>query len=288
MRNKKGVKVNQIIYGDCLKVLKNIPDKFVDLVMTSPPYADRRKKNYDGIPPENYVAWFLPISKELYRVIKPNGSLVLNMKENIVNGERHTYVLNLVLAMKEQGWIWTEEYIWHKKNAFPGKWPNRFRDSWERCLHFTKNKKFKMYQDNVKVPIGSWAKHRLKRGYINDSFRNMSKTESGFGRKVANWSGKKKVYPSNVLYLATVSCNKNHSAVFPEELPKWFIRLFTKKEDVVLDPFIGSGTTAVAALKLNRKFIGIELNKKYFTLARKTIDKAKKDLKKHFQSRSSF
>ena len=64
--------------------------------------------------------------------------------------------------MQQQGWLWTEEYIWHKKNSYPGKWPNRFRDAWERCLQFNKQKKFKMYQERVMVPMGDWAKTRLK------------------------------------------------------------------------------------------------------------------------------
>jgi len=273
------MKANQIIEGDCLEKMKNFPSNSVDLIITSPPYADRRKKDYDGIAPEKYVNWFLPISKEFYRLLKLRGSLVLNMKENIVNGERHTYVLNLILSMKEQGWIWTEEYIWHKKNAFPGKWPNRFRDSWERCLHFTKNKKFKMYQDSVKEDIGDWAKKRFKKKYANDSVRTVSNTNSGFGRKVENWSGKRKVYPSNVLHMATVSSNKDHSAVFPEGLPSWFIKLFTKKGDLVLDPFVGSGTTAIVAMKLGRDFIGIERNKRYYISTKNKISNFKKNKK---------
>ena len=275
---KKELKLNKIINGDCLKELKKFPDNSINLIVTSPPYADRRKKDYDGVAPEKYVEWFLPICKEFYRVLKPDGSLILNMKENVVDGQRHTYVLDLILEIKKQGWIWTEEYVWHKKNAFPGKWPNRFRDSWERCLHFTKNKKFKMYQDNVKVPIGDWAKDRLKKKYANDDIRHMSKTKSGFGRKVANWADRKKVYPSNVIHLATVSSNKNHSAVFPEALPTWFIKLFTRKGNVVLDPFIGSGTTALASMKLGRNFIGIERNKKYYISTRNSINKLKKEL----------
>ncbi len=96
--------------------------------------------------------WFLPIAKELLRVLKPTGTFVLNIKEKVVESERSTYVLELILAMKKQGWLWTEELIWHKKNSYPGKWPNRFRDSWERLLQFNKTKKFNMYQEEVMVP----------------------------------------------------------------------------------------------------------------------------------------
>jgi len=90
------------------------------------------------------------------------GLFILNIKEKAENGERHTYVLELILELRKQGWLWTEEFIWHKKNAYPGKWPNRFRDSWERCLQFNKPEKFNMYQQNVMIPVGDWANGRLK------------------------------------------------------------------------------------------------------------------------------
>jgi len=138
---------NQLLLGDCRTELRRIPDNSVDLVFTSPPYADQRKSTYGGIKHDEYVDWFLPVSEELLRVLKPTGTFVLNIKEKVVEGERSTYVMELILAMRRQGWLWTEEFIWHKKNSYPGKWPNRFRDSWERLLQFNKQKKFNMYQE---------------------------------------------------------------------------------------------------------------------------------------------
>src|SRR5205807_241859 len=99
-----------------------------------------RKTTYGGPAPDEYVDWFLPIADELKRCLKPTGTFILNIKEKIVDGQRHPYVLDLILAMKDRGWLWTEEWIWHKKNCFPGKWPNRFRDAWERCLQFNLHK----------------------------------------------------------------------------------------------------------------------------------------------------
>jgi len=254
----------QLYQGDSLEILKNIKDNSIDLIVTSPPYSDQRKSTYGGIHPDHYVEWFLPISAELLRVLKPTGSFILNIKEKVYNGERHTYVIELILALKQQGWLWTEEYMWHKKNSFPGKWPNRLRDAWERLLHFNKNKKFNMYQDNVKVPIGDWSKKRLKNLSETDKTRDESKVGSGFGKKIENWVGKEMVLPDNVLYMATESGNKNHSAAYPEGLPEWFIKLFSKEGDIVLDPFLGSGTTCKVALDLNRNSIGIELNEEYY------------------------
>ena len=265
------MKLNVIYNEDCLKRLRKIPDQSVDLVMTSPPYADNRKGVYRGIKTEKYVEWFLPISKELFRVLKPRGSFVLNIKERIIDGERGTYVLELILNMRKQGWIWTEEYIWHKKNCYPGKWPNRFRDAWERCLHFTKQKKFKMYQNTVKVPMGSWADNRLKHLSQTDMTRDEASNESGFGKNVSNWLNRDKAYPTNVIHMATECSNVKHSAAFPIALPRWFIKLFTIKNDIVLDPFMGSGTTAIAAMSLKRSYVGMEMEPEYHAHALKRI-----------------
>lgn len=260
-----------IILGDCKDELRKIESSSVDLIFTSPPYADSRKETYGGIKPEKYVDWFLPIGQELFRVLKPSGTFVLNIKERVVGGERHTYVLDLIMRMREQGWLWTEEFIWYKRNCFPGKWPNRFRDAWERILQFNKCKAFTMYQDEVMVPMGDWAKTRLRNLSDTDLVRDNSRVGSGFGKKVSNWLSRDKVYPTNVLHLATECSNKNHSAVFPESLPEWFIKLFTKKGDTVLDPFMGSGTTIKVASKMMRNAIGIEIMPQYYEMVKSKV-----------------
>lgn len=261
----------EIFLGDAKEELQKLTDNSVDLIVTSPPYADQRKSTYGGIPPEKYVDWFLPVSEELLRVLKPTGTFILNIKEKVVEGERSTYVFELIMAMREQGWLWTEEFIWHKKNSYPGKWPNRFRDSWERLLQFNKEKNFHMYQEEVMVPMGDWTKSRLKKLSATDQIRDNSKVGSGFGKKISNWVERDKAYPTNVLHLATECGNRSHSAAFPEELPQWFIRLFTKENDTVLDPFMGSGTTLIVAKRMLRNSIGIEIKPEYFSIVNKLI-----------------
>ena len=110
--------INTNIYlGDCLDILSDFDANSYDLILTSPPYADRRSNTYGGIKPDEYVDWFLPRSEAFFKVLKSSGTFILNIKEKAVNGERHTYVIELILAMKKQGWIWTEEFVWHKKTA---------------------------------------------------------------------------------------------------------------------------------------------------------------------------
>jgi len=266
---------SEIEQGDCRDLLAKRPDNSFDLIFTSPPYADRRAKTYGGIKPEKYVEWFLPRSEQFLRVLKPTGTFILNIKEKVEKGERHTYVLELILALRKQGWLWTEEYIWHKRNCHPGKWPNRFRDAWERCLQFNKTRNFTMHQDAVRVPMGDWANKRLKTLGKNDTKRFDSQVGSGFGKNIANWVGRDLAYPSNVLHLATECGNKNHSAAFPKALPQWFIKLFTTEGDWVLDPFVGSGTTSIAARELARNSVGIEIKQDYCTMARQELKRTK-------------
>ena len=208
-----------MLLGDCRTELARVETGSVDLIFTSPPYANQRASTYGGIKPDDYVEWFLPIAEELRRVLKPDGTFVLNIKERVVNRERHTYVFNLILELRKQGWLWTEEFIWSKTNSYPGKWPNRFRDAWERLLQFNKQREFKMNDPGLDA--------------------------------------------TNVVEGATECNNRGHSAAFPYWLPARFIDLFTEPGDLVLDPFMGSGTTARAALDKGRRVIGVEIHEPY-------------------------
>ena len=268
----------KIILGDCSEKLKELGDDSIDLILTSPPYADQRRNTYGGIHPDQYVEWFLPISEQLLRVLKPTGTFILNIKERVVKGERHIYVLELIIEMRKQGWLWTEEFMWHKRNCYPGRWPNRFRDSWERLLQFNKDRKFRMFQEAVMVPTGDWAKTRLRNLSETDKVRDESKVGSGFGKNISHWLDRRRAYPTNVLHMSTECGNKNHSAAFPEALPEWFIKLFTQEGDWVLDPFVGSGTTSRVAQKLGRNSIGIEFHPHYYEMVCSGVDKGKQYL----------
>lgn len=122
------------------------------------------------------------------------------------------------------------------------------------------------------VPMGDWANSRLKNLSDTDKIRDTSKVGSGFGKNISNWLDRDKAYPTNVLHLATECNNKNHSAAFPEELPEWFIKLFTKENDTVLDPFMGSGTTLIVANRMKRNSIGIDIVSEYYEMVQKQLN----------------
>jgi len=258
-------------YGDCLELLKSQPADSVQLIVTSPPYAERRKASYGGIKASDYVTWFLPIGQELFRVLKPTGTMVIDIKEHVENGERHSYVMDLIQALRGLGFKFTEEYIWHKTNSMPGRWPNRFRDGWERLLQFNKQKHFTMFQNAVMVKRSENTVKRVAHLSENDRRRVKSKTGSSFSKTIARWVDREMVYPSNVLLMATETRNVGHSAAFPERLPEFFIRLFTQPGDLVLDPFAGSGTTGLVCKKLGRRFLGMEIVQDFVDLAMKRI-----------------
>ena len=125
-----------------------------------------------------------------------------------------------------------------------------------------------MYQDEVMVPTGDWADRRLDRLSETDRRRDTSKVGSRFGKNVSNWIGRDMAYPNNVLHLATECSNRAHPAAFPVALPEWFIKLFTAPGDLVLDPFMGSGATLVAAAALGRRAVGVDTNESFCDAAR--------------------
>lgn len=256
-----------ILNGDNREMLHHFKERF-DLIVTSPPYADARKQHYDSIRPDQYAEWFLSFHTSLWDALKPEGSLILNLKDKVVNGQRHRYVWHTIEALCDQGWLSIDDYIWQKTNPMPGRWPNRLRDGWEYCFHLAKTVRPYFNPDGVRVPIGDWAGPRLKNLGENDLSRHTSASGSGFGRDVSKWVGKETVLPSNVLSAAVVGTNKEHPAAFPIDLPSFFIRLLCPENGTVLDPFSGSGTTGVAALQASRNCVLMDNDERYCAAAR--------------------
>jgi site-specific DNA-methyltransferase (adenine-specific)/site-specific DNA-methyltransferase (cytosine-N4-specific) len=223
--------------------LKQFPDGHFNLIVTSPPYADARKKHYDSIKPNDFSEFLLNFHKQMWRVLAEDGSFVLNIKDKVVDGVRHRYVWKTIEALSDLGWRCVDDYIWIKPNAMPGYWNTRLRDEWEYCFHMTKNKNFAMYQDSVRKPIGDWVKTRLSNLNGKSNECHDSENNSGFGRDLRKWVNKDTVLTGNTISVPLVGKNMGHPAVFPVVLPEFFIKLFTQPGDNVLDLFGGSGST---------------------------------------------
>ena len=259
-----------LMQGDCLERMKEIPSGSVDMILTSPPYADRRKNCYEGKHESEYVEWFLVFAKEFKRLLKPTGSFFLNIKPHCDKGERSLYVMKLVIALKEElGFRYTDEFCWTKLGVC-GKFIGRFKNAFEPVHHFTLEKGYTHNPWAVAKEATEESKARYKRKACGES-----KNGSGFAGMRSEIKSNLAL-PSNHLHFVQKSNQhtkqSKHPAVYPVELCNFFIQAFSNEGDVVLDPFAGSGTTGVAAKNLNRKFIGIELDEGYFNIAKERIE----------------
>lgn len=272
MSKNDKTKINRcfILNGDSREKLLTFSNS-VDLIVTSPPYADARKKHYDSMRPEHFAEWMLTFHDAYWESLKEDGSLVINIKGKAIDGVRHRYVWRMIDKLADHGWKCIEDYIWHKPNPMPGYWPTRMRDGWEYCFHLAKTTRPYVDQDAVRVPIGDWVKSRLQKLGTNDLQRHNSVNNSGFGRDISKWVGKDTVLPTNVLNIPLVGKNKGHPAVFPVELPAFFIKLLSRPGSLIADPFGGSGSTAVAALLLGRDCVSIDNNPDYCRLANERV-----------------
>lgn len=268
------VRENGVLQGDSSDLLKCLDEGSVDLVITSPPYANARKEHYGGVPADDWKEWFMPISKEIHRVLKPTGSFVLNVKENSVNKVRHPYVQETVLGMMKDGWQLRDEFMWVKANQFPIKPIYRLKDGFERLYHFTKSDDFTWNPDAVMVDAKPDTCARYKRAMEQKTFSHSSPNMKRYERNFDNFKKLdcKKAYPNNVIVAPVGRGRTKHPARFPAEIPGFFIDLLTNKGDVVLDPFMGSGTTGIEAKKRCRKAIGFDIMPEYVEMANTEMD----------------
>lgn len=275
--------------GDAFELIKEIQDKSIDLIVTSPPYAMRREKQYGGIPAENYPEWFMVLATQAKRVLKDTGSFVLNIKEHRENFSRSMYVYKTVIAMVDDGWFLLDDMIWVKTNGIPGRWAQRLSDAWEHLYHFALTPHIQFYPDNCTVPVSEATIKRLQqKKVLTQTERQYASTTSGYSvvmQKFLDENNKprKERLPTNILYAGTETHASiklpdgtmyHHSAPFPKQIPHFFISLLTKENDTVLDPFGGSGTTAIVAEQLGRNSI-------LFELQQTSIEHAILRLKKH-------
>ena len=249
--------------GDALDVLPTMEPGSVDLIVTSPPYADAR--DYGGPPPAEYVDWWMPFARAMARVMAEHASLVVVIKERTQDGERHTYVLDLIRAMRADGWRWIDEYCWRKTNPMPGAWPSRLKDGFERCLHFSPTVRPRFRPEHASRPsVRTAAAIRRNRRYQARQRTRAGEARSEGGFRVVPGRSERLglVRPDNVIESATVapSGGPRHPAAFPEAIPAFFVALMSDPGDLVLDPFCGSGTTVRVAESMGRRGVGIDLH----------------------------
>jgi DNA modification methylase len=262
-------------WGDSLEWLPALPSESVDLWFTSPPYADARA--YSRIHPDRYVDWFLPYGKLMLEVTKDTGWLVLNIKNRVANsgplqGQRHPYVYQLVLALQQQGWRWLETYIWSKPNAVPGRYGPRTKDSFEYVYAFAKGLKPYFDLDAIRVPYRTTPQEIERRKLDKLGRRN---TNAGFGRDRTTTYLYGGADPGNVVSVPqTYNQHKGaggHTAAMPERLAEFFIKACSPQGGVVIDPFAGSGTTAVVARGLGRQAGGLEIHRSFVEAAHERL-----------------
>ena len=260
----------KLIHGDCLKEMSDISDGSVDMVITSPPYANQRKSTYGGVNEELYIDWFSPIAIEIKRILKDTGSFFLNIKPHCKDGQRVLYVMKLVIELTEVvGFRFSDEFVWTKLGV-PGKFNGRFKNAFEPVYHFTKKEKYTHNPYAVATEAKEVSMKRYKRKACGESQNGSG--FAGMRKEIAS----SLALPSNHLHIPQKSnqhtIQSKHSAVYPVELVDFFVKAFSNENDVILDPFMGSGTTGVACRNTNRKFIGIEIDKKYFEIAKQRIE----------------
>ncbi len=268
------MKVNQIYQGDCLDLLKKLDDNSIDLVITSPPYADLKVYiDNPGILADNYVEWFLPICNEICRVIKPTGSFILNINDKVENGFRHPYVFDLISEIHKRTELkMFERLFWNKMKGLPNR--SRFGDRVEYLFWFAKEKGFKFYLDEMRTEYSEKSIQRMKKPLK----KRFARREGDSDLEYKDWSPNPLgALPTTLVNISSESKKiaDNHVAVYPTELVKYFIKGSTEEGDVVLDPFMGTGTTAVASNELGRNWIGFEMQQDYINLANSRIENSK-------------
>lgn len=276
------------IIDDCESAMKDIPDGSVSMVITSPPYADQRSYGNDEsrIKPNEYIEWFLPKAKEIFRVLKQDGSFILNINDKVVGPYQHLYVFRLLIALCDcVGFHLVRDYIWYNPatppNVFSRGGMGRTKKSHEYCFWLSKSDKWHFDLDAVRVPYGKAMERYLKGKGKGDRYSNLRPSTHNFNCEKV-WANHGGADPGSVIEISNTISNDiymrlckekgvKHPARFPEKLVEFFIKAGTCEGDIVLDPFAGSGTTIVVAAKFNRRWIYIDTNTAYCDLAKERL-----------------
>jgi len=308
--------LNEVHQGDAIEKLKEMPEQSVDLVVTSPPYYGLRDYGEDeqiGLEetPYEFIQNLVNVTNEIYRVLKPTGSFYLNLGDTYAGGggisgvpddwdsastqDRDKYPDSVLardvefpdkckmliphrtaISLMDNGWICRNDIVWSKPDPMPESVTDRRSTKFEYVFHFVKQQDYYYDLDSIRVPSKS-ANNTVIDKESNDTEWDNNRVRGGIHRNGKN--------PGDVQEVTTANHSEAHFAVFPQDLIEPHIKSSSPKDGVVLDPFIGSGTTAVVAEKLGRDWIGIDLNKDYIEMSYERIDDETKQI---FDDRSVF
>jgi DNA modification methylase len=301
--------VNKIINSDCIEGLKTLPDESVDCCVTSPPYFGLRDYGHDGQigledTPEAFVGKMVEVFTEVKRVLKKEGTLWLNLGDSYSGSGKggqseekrsigwqpeygnkgKTYGLKpkdligvpwmVAFALRSSGWYLRQDIIWHKPNPMPESVTDRCTKAHEYIFLLSKSAKYyydheaikyEMIESSIQRNQNGWNGNE-DRGWIAGKQNNLSKYLGSDKAKEQTLANKRSVWT-----VTTKPFSDAHFATFPEDLIVDCIKAGCPEGGIVLDPFSGAGTTALVASKLNRDFIGFELNPEYIEITKKRL-----------------
>lgn len=281
---------NSILVGDSWELAKQLPDEAFQCIVTSPPYFQHRTYSIDETTkdkefgressPSEYIDKLAILFEELKRTLRPDGTLWLNLGDTYRENELLGIPWRLAFALKDKGWILRSEIIWNKTNAMPSSVKNRPTTSHETIFLFAKQLSYYYDADSIREAHVTFSENSKMKGGRNHFGKAGSTPENGKNKGNSNlhnsrWDqafhplGRNK---RTVWDIALGKFRDAHFAVFPPKLAETCILAGTKTDDVVLDPFMGSGTTALVARELGRHYVGLELVSEYATIARKRLE----------------
>ena len=256
----------EVIRGDALEILKTLDKETVQCVVTSPPYWGLRDYGVDkqlGLEtsPDEYVNNLVEIFKEVKRVLRKDGTVWLNLADTYISKELTGIPWRVAFSLKAEGWNLRSDIIWHKPNTLPESVKDRPSKSHEHVFLLTRSKKYYYDSESIKEPA--------KYPDGPSSPKNIKAVENVYSANLQKVGANPKRNKRSVWTITNKPYKDAHFATFPEELPEICIKAGSKKGDLILDMFAGSGTTLAVAAKLGRRSIGIELNPEYIKLINK-------------------
>lgn len=296
------IELNKIYNEDCLQGLKRLPDNSVDCCVTSPPYYALRDYGVDGQigleeTPEEYIRKLTDVFMEVYRVLKPEGTLWLNIGDSYSEKNLIGIPWMLAFSLRNAGWYLRQDIIWHKPNPMPESVTDRCTKSHEYIFLLSKSQKYYFDYEAISEPCADQNRTNYQSGSRSNG-QNKDRNDNDLGERSKLWKPRTKNcqydgQQPNTMHLRreqglpdkeyTVRNKRDvwsvnvkpdsaaHFATYPEELIMPCILAGCPSGGVVLDPFMGSGTTARVARKLNRHFVGFELNPEYCKIIKKKI-----------------